>query len=151
MSAPVLAGPHHLALLPPLLLLVEDEDLLRAAYALFLGREGYTVLEAGDAWEALQLVERVARPIALLLTDVRLPGMSGLALAQRLVARRPGLRVLYLAGNVGDILAGVGSSGSRAEIMEKPFALEALACKVREMLADAGARQESTINPSAAT
>ena len=149
MSTPAFSGPHCLALSAPLLLLVEDEVLLRAAYVLFLNSEGYTVLEAGDAWEALHLVERVARPIALLLTDVRLPGMSGLELAQRLVSRRPGLRVLFLAGDAGDLPKEVVVSGSRAEIMEKPFALEVLASKVREMLGDDKARQESTSNPPA--
>src|SRR5947209_1050480 len=99
MSSPATSGPHYLSRTASSLLLVEDEPLLRALFARSLRSQGHLVLEAGTGWEALQVVERHPEPIELLLTDVRLPGLNGLDLAIRLLARRPGLRVLFLAGD----------------------------------------------------
>jgi two-component system cell cycle sensor histidine kinase/response regulator CckA len=76
-------------------LLVEDEESVRQLAREVLETGGYQVLEAPDGGQALQLAEQHAGPIALLLTDVVMPGITGPDLARRLGARRPELKVLF--------------------------------------------------------
>jgi two-component system, cell cycle sensor histidine kinase and response regulator CckA len=116
---------------PPLasagrVLLVEDEDLVRALVREVLERGGYDVLEAADAGEAIELAHS-ADDIDLLVTDLVLPGMSGSVLAERVARERPALRVLYTSGYV-DV------SQDAADVLEKPFTPEDLLRKVGELL-----------------
>ncbi len=110
-------------------LVVDDEDGVRALVSRLLGRQGYVVLEARGPGEALLLAERHAGTIDLLLTDVMMPTMNGKELAERLVALRPGLHVLLMSGFTGDVLA--AHLGEPAAFLQKPFTEEALALRVR--------------------
>ena len=93
---------------------------------------GYTVLLAGDGAAALELAQNHPQPIQLLMTDVLMPKMSGIELAERLSTLRPGLAVLYTSGynDSGRSLQGV--TGSR--YLQKPCAMEDLARTLRELL-----------------
>lgn len=77
---------------------MEDEQSLRKLIRATLAELGHSVLEASDAFEALEIAGKTPGTIDLLLTDVVMPGMSGRALADKLTALRPGLRVLYMSG-----------------------------------------------------
>jgi signal transduction histidine kinase/CheY-like chemotaxis protein len=113
-------------------LVVEDTDPVRDAARAALRRLGYHVLTAPGGAEALALLEQHAGPVHLLLTDVRMPGMSGPEVAQRVRASRPGIRVLYMTGYGGDALA--GTPVDPRDIVEKPFTLDGLGRRVREAL-----------------
>src|SRR5205823_11386176 len=108
-------------------LLVEDEDLVRALVREVLERGGFSVLEASSAVEALE-ISRSEGEIDLLVTDLVLPGMSGTALSERIVSDRPGLRVLYTSGYVDAALEAAG------HVLEKPFTPEDLLLKVNGLL-----------------
>ena len=116
------------------ILLVEDEDSLRELAHEILGGLGYKVLEAGTGRAALELAERHPGPIDLLLTDVIMPGMSGRELAAELLASRPGARALYMSGYTDDAIIHHGVLEPGLAFLQKPFPLEALARKVREVL-----------------
>src|SRR5690606_15569928 len=116
------------------ILLVEDEPAVRDLAQRILRRKGYRVVAAQNGREALDLVERHADAIDLLVTDLVMPQMDGRELAQRLAARRPGLRVLFMSGYTGDTIAQRGVLDPDVAFIEKPFSPEGLAHKVREIL-----------------
>jgi CheY-like chemotaxis protein len=112
------------------ILLVEDEDGVRALECRVLEKRGYTVLRASNGDEALRISGRHAGEIDLLITDVVMPFMSGSDLAERLTAIRPNIRVLFTSGYTS-----LQSALMRdAEFLSKPFESHALARKVREVL-----------------
>jgi CheY-like chemotaxis protein len=113
-------------------LLVEDEEIVRALGERVLENAGYTVLVAANGAEAIALAERQETGIDLLLTDVVMPGMSGPQVAKRLTALRPGLRVLYTSGYAEDDVWTNGGNGDG--FIAKPFTPELLRRKVAEML-----------------
>jgi len=117
------------------ILLVEDEDMLRTLTRNVLELLGYTVLEAANGKHACTISEQQAAPIDLLLTDVVMPGMNGPALAQRLMASRPGLKILYTSGYTGQGV-GQGVLPEVCHFIPKPFTREDLARKIREALDD---------------
>jgi len=114
-------------------LLVEDEDAVRALAREVLRRHGYVVLEAKHGVEALRLAERHPDEVHLLITDVVMPHMDGSELAKRLSTARPKMKVLFMSGYTDhaalhrDLTAG-------AAFVQKPFTPEALARKVRAVL-----------------
>jgi PAS domain S-box-containing protein len=116
------------------ILLVEDEENIRTPAVEILEARGYTVLAAGDAVEALAVAERHAGRIQLMVTDVVMPGMSGSQLAERLVALRPDLRVVYISGYPEDAIAHHGVLNPGHIFLQKPFSPAALLAKVREVL-----------------
>jgi DNA-binding response OmpR family regulator len=115
-------------------LLVEDEDAVRAFAARVLQTYGYQVLEARDGAEAQQVAARDGRAPDLMVTDVVMPGISGLELARRLGPTRPGMKVLFMSGHTDDAITRRGVLSPEASFLHKPFTPEELAGKVREVL-----------------
>ena len=123
------------------ILLVEDEDAIRLVAATVLRRLGYAVIVASDGADALAVFARTTTPIDLLLTDVVMPNMSGVELAERLVVARPGLKVLCMSGFTEEgIIRRVAAHGYG--FMQKPFNPERLMLHVREVLDGAPASAE---------
>ena len=116
------------------ILLVEDEPEVRALSRDILNALGYRVLEAPSAEEAMLIAEHHQGPIALLLTDVIMPRLSGRALVERLCPARPELRALYMSGYTDDAIVHHGILDSGTPFIEKPFTPDGLARKVREVL-----------------
>ena len=114
------------------ILLVEDEESLRTLARSLLIENGYTVLEAGDGMEALEIARQYRGPIDLLLTDMVMPGMSGQTVAERLALIRPEIRVLYMSGYTRSSSHGLADLD--ASILPKPFTRDTLLHKLRETL-----------------
>jgi CheY-like chemotaxis protein len=114
-------------------LLVDDEPTLRSLASEILERGGYSVMEASDGDQALELAARHAGPIHVLLTDVMMPHMRGSALADSLARTHPGLRVVYMSGFAGDVIDRVSQPGAR--FLPKPFTAERLLQEVGAALA----------------
>jgi two-component system, cell cycle sensor histidine kinase and response regulator CckA len=115
-------------------LLVEDEAAVRAIARETLVRHGYTVLVAEDGPSGLEVARAHDGDIALLLTDVVMPGMNGRVLAELLTRERPETAVLFMSGYTEDEVLHRGVEGERMAFMSKPFTPLALAARVRELL-----------------
>jgi PAS domain S-box-containing protein len=115
-------------------LVVEDEEMVRKLACELLRMQNYTVLAAANAIEALQLCEAYPKPIHLILTDVVLPRMSGPELIHRLVRLRPELRVVYMSGYTDNAVVRHGLLHTKVPFLQKPFTLNTLVRKVREVL-----------------
>jgi len=115
-------------------LLVEDEEPVRAITLLLLETLGYRVVEAANGEDALRRVTESRETIDLLLTDVVMPGLSGRELAEAVRCRYPGLKVLFQTGYTGDAVARHGILQPEVALLQKPFTLNALAKKVQEAL-----------------
>jgi CheY-like chemotaxis protein len=124
------------------LMLVEDEPTVRNLARKVLARHGYTVLEAADGTEALELFGRDPDVIDLVVTDVIMPSMGGPELIRRLRAQRPDLPVLLMSGYTDDATLRRGLARSDEAFLEKPFVPATLARKVRELLDAAHASAE---------
>ena len=129
------------------ILLVEDAEALRKLAHVFLRNNGYHVLSAADASEAMQVAEQSRRPIHLLLTDVVMPGMNGRVLAERLTPGNPAMKVLYMSGYTDIYIARHGALEPGTHLLHKPFTEETLTRKVREIL-DAGRNATSLDAPA---
>lgn len=116
------------------LLLVEDEKAIRYTTHLFLERAGYTVIQAESADDALDKVARLAHAIDLLITDVVMPGMSGRDLAEKLAAKYPDMKCLFISGYTANVIAHRGVLDDDVEFLQKPFSRDEITRKVREML-----------------
>lgn len=125
-------GPLPRALRGESVLVVEDEPDVRRLSVETLRELGYVVVEASDAAEALQHLAE--RPIDLLFTDIVMPGMNGLELAEQAQIGRPSLKILYTTGYARDARA---TEPIRAALLSKPFTIEQLARRVRHALDDA--------------
>jgi two-component system cell cycle sensor histidine kinase/response regulator CckA len=115
-------------------LLVEDENEVRAAVCESLQMHGYTVLKARHSKEAVLICRRHEGPIHLLLTDVVMPQMTGPQLAERLSLLRPKMKVLYVSGYTSDALDQRTMMEPGTAFLQRPFTPDALACQVRAVL-----------------
>ena len=116
------------------ILLVEDSSLLAKVTRDFLQGEGYQVLMASNPREAIGIAENHYAPIHLLLTDVVMPDMNGRELAERLLAKRPEMKVLYMSGYTNGILSEHAFRAEDSAFIEKPFSHDAFSRKVRHAL-----------------
>ena len=115
-------------------LLVEDEESVRELVRETLVSRGYKVLEAENGENGLRVAEAHGVGIDILITDVVMPGMGGRELAKKLLQIRPSLGVLFLSGYTEDTILHQGALGPGTAFLQKPFTLQNLARKVREVL-----------------
>jgi two-component system, cell cycle sensor histidine kinase and response regulator CckA len=113
---------------------VEDTTPLRELTRLFLEAEGYQVMDSGVPEEALRMAKNYVGALPLLITDVVMPGMSGIELAEEFAKIRPETKVLYTSGFADDAIARHGGLASDTSFLEKPFTRDALLRKVRGIL-----------------
>ncbi len=116
------------------ILLVEDDVAVRVAVRRVLERRGYRVLEAPNAGEALAAAAKPDEAIDLVISDMVMPGMSGLELRQRLRALRPALGVLLMSGYSEEAITRLGSPEPTGPLIEKPFTVQGILDKVQDML-----------------
>jgi two-component system cell cycle sensor histidine kinase/response regulator CckA len=115
-------------------LVAEDDEVVRQTALRILNRHGYKALEAQNSEQALVVSNRYQGPIHLLMTDVVMPGMSGIELAERLLPERPEMKILYMSGYATDVISQHGGLPPGTAFLQKPFSLESLARKVRKVL-----------------
>jgi CheY-like chemotaxis protein len=120
------------------ILLVEDEEAVRRLSRRILELQGYTVLEASRPEEAEAIAAGEAGTIHLLLTDVVMPTASGRKLADRLLASRPGMKVLFMSGYTDNAIVHHGVLDETTAFLQKPFTPQVLARRVREVLDGVG-------------
>ena len=116
------------------ILLVEDDAQVRKITSEILQASGYRVLEARAPEEALQLGREHGGPIQLLLTDVIMPGMNGRQLAEKILAERPGVKVLFMSGYTDDVILRHGVLDSEMAFLQKPITPASLLRKVTQVL-----------------
>jgi CheY-like chemotaxis protein len=115
-------------------LLVEDEDSVRQLVRETLQVRGYHVIEAENGEAGLRAASDHTGRIDLVITDVVMPGMNGRELAKRLAAERPHVKVLYLSGYTEEAIIHEGGMEAGTAFLQKPFTLQVLSRKVREVL-----------------
>lgn len=116
------------------ILVVEDEDQVRKLLEKLLRAHGYDVIVAEGPTEAMQIMASKCDEVDLLLTDVIMPGMSGIELARHLRQEYPSLKVMFISGYTGEYISQRETLEEELEILQKPFTTEALLKKVREIL-----------------
>jgi two-component system, cell cycle sensor histidine kinase and response regulator CckA len=125
------------------ILLTEDEESLRQLILSMLSENGYAVLEAANATEAMEIVHQARGKIDLLLTDVVMPGVGGPELADQLVALYPQIKVLYMSGYTEFAAPQNKILQQGRPLLQKPFTQQSLARKVRDVLTDSHAPELS--------
>ncbi|MGM0645144.1 MAG: PAS domain S-box protein [Thermodesulfobacteriota bacterium] len=116
------------------ILVVEDEQQLLELIQTVLEEYGYTVLAAGTPEQALQFAQNIEEPIQLMLTDVVMPGMNGKALKREVESHHPSIRVVYMSGYTDNIIVKRGMVDPGLAFIQKPFSMEGLARKIRQVL-----------------
>ena len=116
------------------ILLVEDEESVLELTGRLLRMHGYCVLSASDGTSALRICREHGAPIHLLITDVVMPVLGGLKLAQQIVDMRPDIKVLFMSGYSDEAILHTGSLKPHTAFLHKPFAASSLTDKVREVL-----------------
>ena len=116
------------------ILLVEDEPAVRSLATKLLNRKGYNVIEALDVDDAVRIADESADQIDLLLTDIVMPVMNGPALARIITRIRPTIRVLFMSGYTEDSILQETHTATPSGFLAKPFTVDGLAAKVREVL-----------------
>jgi signal transduction histidine kinase len=116
------------------ILLVEDDLPVRATAARILHNQGYTIIEAGNADDALEIIRANGEAIELMITDVVLPGIGGRELAEQVSALRPAIRILYVSGYTDDVILQHRLVERDVTLLQKPFTASSLSAKVREVL-----------------
>jgi two-component system cell cycle sensor histidine kinase/response regulator CckA len=116
------------------ILLVEDEEGVRAVLAELLTGLGFTVLEAGNGVEAVDVATRQAGAIDLVVTDMVMPEMSGQELGRTLAQKWPDLRILYMSAFASNIYSPSALANALADFISKPFGLDDFLAKVRGLM-----------------
>ena len=117
------------------ILVAEDQPDLRWMICQFLQQLGYSVLEAKDGGDAVALAEQYRGTIDVLVTDIVMPHVRGSEVARLLSLSRPGMKVIFMSGYTeGEFGGALGEVGAGTTILQKPFELDALAVKIREVL-----------------
>ena len=127
------------------ILLAEDAEPLRKLAQSFLEAGGFRVLSAGSGEEALKVAAGYGGVFDLLLTDVVMPGMNGRVLAEQLLPREPGMKVLYMSGYTDSFIAGHGVLEPGTHLLHKPFTEEVLIRILREVL-DGGKKPQPVLS-----
>ncbi|MGD9369121.1 MAG: response regulator [Desulfobacteraceae bacterium] len=140
-AAATVEARRHVRTVPPpggheTVLLVEDEASILAMAELMLGKLGYRVLSAATPSKAIRLAREHHKEISLLIVDVIMPEMNGRDLAKQLVALSPEMACLFMSGHSGDIIAQHGMLYEEVHFIQKPFSIQDLAAKVRQVLED---------------
>jgi len=133
------AGDGQTAPPPPVpgqetILLVEDEPGILTICKAMLGSLGYRVLGAATPHEAIRLAERNPGGIQLLITDIVMPEMNGWELAQAIMALQPNLKRLFMSGYTADVIAHQGVRDNEVHLLSKPFTLNEISTKIRQIL-----------------
>jgi CheY-like chemotaxis protein len=115
------------------ILVVDDEPYIRRLVVDTLQPLGYRLLEACSAQEALRISETTKEEIAMLLTDVVMPGMNGIELARRITERRPAITVLFASGYTDGAVFGGTILGERANFLQKPITPKKLIGKLKSI------------------
>jgi DNA-binding NtrC family response regulator len=113
---------------------VEDEPMILSLGQRLLEGLGYKVLIAGDPAEALLLASNNTGKIDLLMTDVVMPGLNGRQLAQQITEMQPGVKCLYMSGYTANVIAHHGVLDEGVHFIQKPFTVQELGRKVRDVL-----------------
>jgi two-component system, cell cycle sensor histidine kinase and response regulator CckA len=116
------------------ILVVDDEEAMRAIMADFLGQLGYNILSAAEGQQALRMAEEYSGIIHLLLTDITMDGMSGPELAEALLKKRPAVKVVFVSGFPEGSVAPDGVLKPGTVLLQKPFTIKLLSAKLREVL-----------------
>ena len=116
------------------ILVVDDERVVRRIAYRILSGEGYRVFEAGNAEEAVGVLDLAHRYVHLVVLDVVMPVVDGVALGRRILARWPALTLLYMSAYPADVLAAYGLSDLRPQFLAKPFTPAELLGQVQEAL-----------------
>ena len=116
------------------ILLAEDEDAIRTLARTVLTGAGYRVIEAKDGLEAIEICEYKNEPFHLIVTDVVMPRMSGPKAVERIMQLYPGIKVIFTSGYADDATLRHGMSGRTENFLAKPFKVETLLQKVRDVL-----------------
>ncbi len=124
---------------PQVILVVDDEVLVRLAVAEFLRDCGYQVFEAADGAEAIKILEATERPIDLIFSDVQMPNLDGFGLAKWVRENRPGVHVMLTSGNPAHVAAKAADLCHEGPIISKPYEHAHLLQQIQKMIAKAKA------------
>jgi two-component system, cell cycle sensor histidine kinase and response regulator CckA len=122
-------------------LLVEDDETVRGFAETALARFGYDVVACASAEDAVERASRLGRPVQVLLTDLMMPGLSGIQLAALLLERTPSLRVIFMSGYSRENLSAPEAARLHQAYVSKPFTAETLALAIRSVLDGTSARE----------
>jgi two-component system cell cycle sensor histidine kinase/response regulator CckA len=127
--------PSGVSAAPKTILLVDDQEDIRGLIRQFLERAAFNVIEAENGQQALELAEAYDGYIDVLLTDVLMPKMDGVTLSWRLSAKRPDMKILFISGQPGNQIDALKDAALTSAFMPKPFSLQSLLQKIRELAA----------------
>lgn len=127
------SGPEAATPPRPTILVVDDEAGVRVMIARMLSLAGYSVVSAQSGEEALSIVKEYAAPIDLVLSDVRMPEMTGPEMVEELLKLRPDIRVMYMSAYSRDVLP-AGAQDTDIPFLNKPFTMRTLALSIGETL-----------------
>jgi DNA-binding NtrC family response regulator len=133
-ESPVVLNTGRVGGMKQTILLVEDEEMVRALMCEVLEREGYQVLSCCHPQEGIEVSLRHGGHIDLLLTDVVMPGMNGRDMANEILQSLPELRVVFMSGYTEHVLTHEGEVDQKFEYLQKPFTLQTLMRKLERVL-----------------